>query len=31
MCIYYRQPNQVIIKNKYPIPRIHDLFDQLQG
>ncbi|KAH0784218.1 hypothetical protein KY290_003816 [Solanum tuberosum] len=31
MCIYYRQLKQVTIKNKYPIPRIDDLFDQLQG
>ncbi|KAH0682820.1 hypothetical protein KY285_022215 [Solanum tuberosum] len=31
MCIDYRQLNKVIIKNKYPLPRIDDLFDQLQG
>ena len=31
MYIDYRQLNKVIIKNKYPIPRIDDLFDQLQG
>ena len=31
MCINYRQLNKVTIKNKYPIPRIGDLFDQLQG
>ena len=31
MCIDYRQLNQVTIKNKYPISRIHDLFDQLKG
>ena len=31
MCIGYRQLNKVTIKNKYPLPRIDDLFDQLQG
>lgn len=31
MCIDYRELNQVTIKNKYPLPRINDLFDQLQG
>ena len=30
-CINYRQLNKVTIKNKYPLPRIDDLFDQLQG
>ena len=29
--IDYRQLNNVTIKNKYPLPRIDDLFDQLQG
>ena len=29
--IDYRQLNQVTVKNKYPLPRIGDLFDQLQG
>ena len=28
MCIDYRQLNKVTIKNKYPLPRIDDLFDQ---
>ncbi|XP_070055222.1 uncharacterized protein [Nicotiana tomentosiformis] len=31
MCIDYRQLNKVTIKNKYLLPRIDDLFDQLQG
>ena len=31
LCIDYRQLNKVTIKNKYPLPRINDLFDQLQG
>ena len=29
--IDYRQLNKVTIKNKYPLPRLDDLFDQLQG
>ena len=29
--IDYRQLNKVTVKNKYPLPRIDDLFDQLQG
>ena len=31
MCIDYQQINKVTIKNKYPLPRIEDLFDQLKG
>jgi hypothetical protein len=31
MCVDYRQLNEVTIKNKYPLPRIDDLFDQLNG
>ena len=31
LCIDYRQLNKVTIKNKYPFPRIDDLFYQLQG
>ena len=31
ICIDYRQLNKVTIKNNYPLPRIDDLFDQIQG
>jgi hypothetical protein len=31
MCVDYRSLNEVTIKNKYPLPRIEDLFDQLKG
>lgn len=30
-CVDYRQLNKVTIKNKYPLPRIDDLMDQLVG
>nr|XP_017239592.1 PREDICTED: uncharacterized protein LOC108212378 [Daucus carota subsp. sativus] len=31
LCINYRKLNKLTIKNKYPLPRIDDLFDQLKG
>jgi hypothetical protein len=31
MCIDYRDLNKLTVKNRYPLPRIDDLFDQLQG
>jgi hypothetical protein len=31
MCVDYRASNEVTVKNKYPLPRIEDLFDQLRG
>ncbi|GKC88598.1 putative reverse transcriptase domain-containing protein, partial [Tanacetum coccineum] len=31
MCIDYRELNKLTIKNRYPLPRIDDLFDRLQG
>ncbi|KAJ4974693.1 hypothetical protein NE237_007867 [Protea cynaroides] len=31
LCIDYREMNKLTIKNRYPLPRIDDLFDQLQG
>jgi hypothetical protein len=31
MCVDYRSLNDVIVKNKYPLPRIEDLFDQMKG
>ena len=31
MCIDYRELNKLTVKNMYPLPRIDDLFDQLQG
>ena len=31
LCNDYRQLNRVTIKNRYPLPRFDDLFDQLRG
>nr|GEY82161.1 putative reverse transcriptase domain-containing protein [Tanacetum cinerariifolium] len=31
MCIDYRELNKLTVKNRYPLPRINDSFDQLQG
>ncbi|GJT90985.1 hypothetical protein Tco_1079830 [Tanacetum coccineum] len=31
MCIDYRELNKLTVKNRYPLPRIDDLFDQLRG
>ena len=31
MCIDYRQLNKLTIKNRYPLPKIDDLFDQVRG
>ena len=31
MCIDYRELNKETVKNNYPLPRIDDMFDQLQG
>jgi hypothetical protein len=31
MCVVYRSLNDVTMKNKYPLPRIEDLFDQMRG
>ncbi|GKD52413.1 putative reverse transcriptase domain-containing protein [Tanacetum coccineum] len=31
MCIDYRELNKLTVKNRYPLPRIDDLFDQLKG
>jgi hypothetical protein len=31
MCVDYRSLNEVTIKNKYPLPQIKDLFNQMRG
>ena len=31
LCVDYKQLNKMTVKNKYPLPRIDDLFDQLKG
>jgi hypothetical protein len=31
MCVEYRSQNEVTIKNKFPLPMIEDLFDQMKG
>jgi hypothetical protein len=31
LCINYREMNKVTVKNKYPLPRVNDIFDQLHG
>jgi hypothetical protein len=31
MCVDYQSLNDVTVKNKYPLPRIEDLFDQIKG
>jgi hypothetical protein len=31
LCVDYRNLNEVTIKNKYPLPQIEDLFDQMRG
>jgi hypothetical protein len=31
MCVDYRSLNDVTVKNKYPLPRIEDLFNQMRG
>jgi hypothetical protein len=31
LCIDYRDLNHAIVKNRYPMPRINDLFDHMKG
>ena len=31
LCVDYKQLNRITVKNRYPWPRIDDLFDQLRG
>jgi acetoacetate decarboxylase len=31
LCVDYHALNEVTVKNKYPLPRVDDLFDQLRG
>jgi hypothetical protein len=31
MCVDYRSLNDATVKNKYPLPRVEDLFDQMSG
>ena len=31
LCVDYKQLNKMTVKNKYPLPRIDDLFDQIKG
>ena len=31
MCIDYRELNKLTVNNRYPLPHMDDLFDQLQG
>ncbi|GJW66920.1 putative reverse transcriptase domain-containing protein [Tanacetum coccineum] len=31
LCVDYRELNRITVRNRYPLPRINDLFDQLQG
>jgi hypothetical protein len=31
MCVDYRALNKIVVKNRYPLPRIYDLLDQLKN